>query len=213
MPGSRQPIRALLVDYGEVLCEAPDPEAFAEMAHVAGVEPSRFGDAYWHLRPAYDRGELDGRTYWHLLGEEVGIRVDADLTAELVARDIRLWARLDARMVEWANAVAERGVPVGLLSNMVAEIGSYLRDTLQVFERFTSVTYSYEVGLAKPDARIYHRALESLGAPPDETLFVDDRVANVESARAVGLHAHHFSGHDALVADVDATYTFVPTSS
>jgi putative hydrolase of the HAD superfamily len=208
MPERRQPIRALLLDYGEVLCEAPDPEAFAEMARVAGVEPAGFDDAYWSLRPAYDRGELDGPAYWQLLAERTGARIDGDRVADLVERDVALWARVDETMLAWANGVAERGVPVGLLSNMVPEIGEHLRDSLRLFDRFASVTYSYEAGLAKPDPRIYHRALESLGAQPRETLFVDDRAANVGAASSLGLHVHHFRGRNELVAEIAERYVF-----
>lgn len=204
-----QPIHALVVDYGEVLCRAPDPQAFAAMARVAGVELGRFTDAYWHLRPAYDRGELDGPAYWRLLGEVTESRVDTGLAAELVEQDIALWAQLDEAMLAWVNDVAEAGTPVGLLSNMVPEIGVYLRDTMRLFDRFSSVTYSYEVGLSKPDPGIYHDALARLGVEPHEALFVDDRPPNVEAARSLGMHAHLYRGREALFVDLDARYALV----
>ena len=46
--------------------------------------------------------------------------------------------------------------------------------------------------LTKPDAAIYRLALDRFGLAPAEALFVDDSLANVEGARAVGIHAHHF---------------------
>jgi putative hydrolase of the HAD superfamily len=183
------------------------------MAHVAGAELQRFTGAYWELRPAYDRGDVDARAYWSLLGEAVGAPVDAELAAGLLERDIALWSRVDERMLAWAHALVDAGVRVGLLSNMVAEIGTHLRDELRLFEGFASVTYSYEVGLAKPDPGIYHHALESLGVAPQETLFVDDRIRNVEAAHGVGMHAHHFCGHDELISEIDERYVFVSERS
>ena len=209
MPGRRQPIRALLVDYGEVLCSAPNPATFAEMARVADVEPGLFGDAYWRLRPPYDRRELDGPAYWRLLGQETGVDIDATRAAELLERDVALWSQLDGPMLAWANDLARTEMPVGLLSNMVPEIGIHLRDTLRVFDEFTTVTYSCDVGFSKPDPRIYRHALESVGALAHETLFVDDRMPNVEAADALGIHAHHFVGRDELVGEIERRYTFV----
>lgn len=209
VPDERMPIRALLVDYGEVLCHKPDAAWFEGMARIAGAELRRFTEVYWQLRPAYDCGELDGPAYWQLVGETVGSRIDAARTAELVERDIGLWANVDQQMLAWANGIAASGTPVGLLSNMVAEVGAHLRDTLGVFDRFTAVTYSYEVGRAKPDPRIYHRALDALGALPHETLFVDDRPVNVEAAQALGLHTHRFLGRRELVTEIDRLYAFV----
>jgi putative hydrolase of the HAD superfamily len=206
VPDGRHEVRALVIDYGEVLCHAADPGELAEMAKEVGADSTRFAEAYWEHREAYDRGKLDGPAYWRRVGETIGIPVDDVRVGELVLRDIALWTRLDDEMLAWANAVAGTGVPVGLLSNMVREIGDHLRDELRLFERFTSVTYSYEVGLAKPDPEIYHCALQSLGTTPGEALFVDDRAVNVEAARSVGMHVHHFRSREGLVADVDARY-------
>jgi HAD superfamily hydrolase (TIGR01509 family) len=44
----------------------------------------------------------------------------------------------------------------------------------------------------KPKAQIYLLALEQLGVSPNEALFVDDFIENVEGARAVGMSAIHF---------------------
>jgi putative hydrolase of the HAD superfamily len=209
VPDLRQRIRALVVDYGEVLSEAPDPTAFAEMGRIAGAELRLFTDAYWQLRGAYDRGELGAHGYWLLVGEKAGAEIDTERATELVDRDIALWSRVDDRMLDWANAIADEGVRVGLLSNMVAEIGSHLRDTMRLFERFASVTFSYEVRMAKPDPRIYHHALASLGVEPHDALLVDDRAPNVEAARAIGMHAHHFRGQAGLFAEIASRYALV----
>jgi FMN phosphatase YigB (HAD superfamily) len=48
------------------------------------------------------------------------------------------------------------------------------------------------VRLNKPDAAIYRHSLDALGAAAAETLFVDDLEANVDGARAVGIHSIRF---------------------
>jgi putative hydrolase of the HAD superfamily len=209
VPVRRHEIRALVVDYGEVLCHAADPAGLAAMASVVDVEPARFIDAYWQHREAYDRGLLDGAAYWRLVGDGLDIELDDALATELVAADILLWTRFDPEMLAWVDAVVDSGVPVGLLSNMVREIGIHLRDELRLFERFASVTYSYEELLAKPDPAIYERALEGLGVAAEDSLFVDDRAVNVEAARDVGMHAHRFTGRDELVREIDSRYLLV----
>ncbi|MFA4944988.1 MAG: HAD family phosphatase [Lentisphaeria bacterium] len=52
---------------------------------------------------------------------------------------------------------------------------------------------SYEVGLMKPDPRIYRLAVERLGVAPAETLFIDDLPENVAGARQAGLRAVPFT--------------------
>ena len=57
---------------------------------------------------------------------------------------------------------------------------------------FDVTIFSAEVGLVKPDARIYRLTLEKLGVEPEEAVFVDDFIENVEGAQAVGMKAIHF---------------------
>ena len=59
-------------------------------------------------------------------------------------------------------------------------------ETLGLFER---VLTSHELGMRKPEARIYRAALEALGVPAERSLFIDDKASNVEAAREVGMDA------------------------
>ena len=52
--------------------------------------------------------------------------------------------------------------------------------------------YSCELGAVKPESAFFDRALHLIGARPEEVLFVDDSLPNVEGARANGLAAEHW---------------------
>ena len=58
--------------------------------------------------------------------------------------------------------------------------------------------YSFEVGLRKPDPRIFQLALETMGAVPAHTLFIDDLEENVQAASAIGIQTIHYTGHRSL---------------
>ncbi len=64
------------------------------------------------------------------------------------------------------------------------------------FRRFAGVVVSGRVRLLKPDPAIYRLLLESHGLDPAACLFIDNSLANVEGARAVGMHAAHFESPD-----------------
>jgi epoxide hydrolase-like predicted phosphatase len=91
------------------------------------------------------------------------------------------------------------GLKVALLTNNVKEFGSAWRSTVPVDELFEVVVDSSEVGMRKPDPRIYLLTCERLGVEPSVSLFVDDNRDNVEAARAVGIEAVHF-GEEPLAA-------------
>ena len=51
------------------------------------------------------------------------------------------------------------------------------------------IVYSHEVGMQKPDPRIYELTCEVLSVAPTRVLFVDDRAENVDTARAFGMRS------------------------
>ncbi len=57
---------------------------------------------------------------------------------------------------------------------------------------------SHQVGLHKPDPRMYLTALDRLGAVPDTVMFFDDVPENVEAASALGIHAFQVDGVEAV---------------
>jgi epoxide hydrolase-like predicted phosphatase len=91
------------------------------------------------------------------------------------------------------------GLKAALLTNNVREFGSAWRSTFPVDELFEVVVDSSEVGMRKPDPRIYLLTCDRLHVDPAASVFVDDNRDNVVAARAVGIEAVHF-GEEPLAA-------------
>jgi HAD superfamily hydrolase (TIGR01509 family) len=64
--------------------------------------------------------------------------------------------------------------------------------------------WSYQLRIAKPDPAIYLHVLKELGTRAEETLFLDDKLVNVEAARALGIQAIQFSSVEKLREDLIA---------
>ncbi len=60
--------------------------------------------------------------------------------------------------------------------------------------------------MAKPDPAIYRHTLQQLGTRPEETLFLDDKIENIDAARTLGIRAIQFSTVDQLRADLVAAH-------
>ncbi len=70
--------------------------------------------------------------------------------------------------------------------------------------RFDVLVWSYQVRVAKPDPAIYRHVLKELGTLPEEALFIDDKQANIEAARALGMKGLLFTTVAQLRADLIA---------
>ena len=84
------------------------------------------------------------------------------------------------------------GLPLYGLSNWPAEKFNLIRPDYEFFGWFRGMVISGEVGVAKPDPRIFHLLLEQAGRPADECLLIDDSAANIAAADALGFQTIHF---------------------
>jgi putative hydrolase of the HAD superfamily len=80
----------------------------------------------------------------------------------------------------------------GIISNYFDNARFMLTNVWRIADVFQHVVISSEVGVVKPDERIYRLALEGLGVAAREAVFIDDFQHNVEGARRVGMWAIQF---------------------
>jgi 2-haloacid dehalogenase len=95
------------------------------------------------------------------------------------------------------------GVPLYAITNFSGEFWPPFRAReAAFFAPFRDVVVSGDEKLMKPDAAIYHLALDRFGLRAEEAVFVDDNAANVDGANAVGIHGLLFTGEPQLRADL-----------
>jgi len=84
------------------------------------------------------------------------------------------------------------------LSNWSAETFPVARERFEFLAWFEEIVISGEVGVNKPDRRIFEHLMEHFDIEPRAALFIDDSSANVEAAKALGLSAIQFTDAEAL---------------
>lgn len=68
----------------------------------------------------------------------------------------------------------------------------FLRDGIPLRKIFKNYFISCRIGILKPDIRIYRHVLDAIGLPPEEILFIDDSMSNVEAASSLGVRARFY---------------------
>jgi len=82
-----------------------------------------------------------------------------------------------------------------VLSNMSLEFIEFLRQQ-PVYKNFDGEVVSCHEHIVKPEAEIYQRLIERYSLNPSETLFIDDREANIKAAQAQQWQGYHFDAHN-----------------
>lgn len=140
----------------------------------------------------YDRGVV---TYEEVIEALAAYNsCDKELARKNLERSILTQEQMSATkaLIEALKAASYR---LYVLSNMSKEFIEFLRKQ-EVYANFDGEVVSCEEHVIKPDAAIYRTLVMRYGLNPEETLFIDDRKANVEAAIAEGWQGYHFDAHD-----------------
>lgn len=189
-------IRAVLFDFGLVLSGPPDPTARRRMETILNTTHPELRTAYWRHRDDYDLGVLNGVSFWRAVSADLAHPLTDDELSQLLAADVDLWTQPNQPMIDWAATLQTAAISTGILSNMGDAMETGIVARFPWLARFAHSTFSHRHGIAKPDERIYRHAVAAVGEPADATLFIDDRIENIEAARAIGLHAIHYTSHE-----------------
>lgn len=194
------PRRGLLVDFGGVL--TTDVFAsFQAFCEAEGLQPDTVRDRF--MRDPLARELLADLECGRLTEDEFEPRFAAVLeVADPAGLIDRLFGGMkpDHAMLNAVRAAKDAGVRTGLVSNSWGR-GRYDREQFPVL--FDGVVISGEVGLRKPEPRIYELGAEAIDLPPDACVFVDDLRGNLKPARALGMATVHHVAADETVPELE----------
>lgn len=180
-------IALLLLDVDGVLLayqRAVHVRCLARMLQVsvAAIERAVFGGG---LDRAYDSGALDTPGYLHALSCQLQVTVDEATWVEARVAASCPRPSVIQRVLDLPSALR-----LAVLTNNGPLMSTVIARQLPTLApRLQGVLCSGELGARKPDPAVFARALRTLHAAPQRTLFVDDLFVNVRGARQAGLHA------------------------
>jgi len=205
---TRPALQGLLVDWGGVLT-GPVRAAVTEWAAADGFDMGIWSSIMrdWLGGPvgeeallnpihALERGEIEVPEFDRTLAAELSRRTGTPYASAGLLDRMFAHFQHAPDMSALVRRAREAGVRTGLLSNSWGN--SYPRDGWD--EMFDVVVISGEVGMRKPEPRIFTHAAELLGLPPEQCVLVDDISYNISAAVALGMvGVHHVSYEQTLL--------------
>jgi epoxide hydrolase-like predicted phosphatase len=194
------PRRGLLVDFGGVLTTDVFT-SFQLFCEAEGLEPGAVRDRFRRDPTAQkllfdlEEGKLTEEEFEPQFAELLQVADPANLIDRLFAG-----MRPDEAMLEAVAGFKRAGVRTGLISN---SWGTGLYDRSLFPELFDGMVISGEVGLRKPDPRIYELGVEAIDLPAAACVFVDDLPGNLKPARELGMATVHHREAEQTVAELE----------
>jgi epoxide hydrolase-like predicted phosphatase len=194
-------IRAVVFDIGGVLEIAPD----------LGVA------ARWETRLGLSEGEVARRMGEIWAAGEIGAVTESDVRratidrlglteeqAEAMSADfwVQYLGVANTELIEYGRGLRPR-LRTGILSNSFVGAREREQDAYGFEDLVDHIVYSHEVGMSKPDSRIFELTCERLEVQPGEVIFVDDVESHIAAAREVGLHGIHHRENAQTINEIE----------
>jgi len=183
-------IRAVFFDLGGVIVRTEYQAPREQLAERLGMEYEDLSkivfDSQTGIRASI--GEITSQQHWEWVMKRLK-RPAEEMTAirdEFYAGDI-----VDRQLLDFLRSLRGKYV-TGMISNAWNDLRDFIgREKME--DAFDHIIISAEVGVAKPEAKIFQIALERSGVRPHEAVFVDDFYINIEGCEKVGMKGIHFT--------------------
>lgn len=189
----------VVFDVGNVLIDW-DPR---HLYRKVFTDPARMD---WFLAevctPEWNLEQDRGRSFAEAIAERIALF--PDLAAEIRAYDER-WHETVSGAIEDSVALLEAlragGVRTFAITNFSTEKFALAQQRFPFLKGFEGIVVSGAEKMLKPDPAIYRTLLDRYRLAAGDCLFIDDSMKNVEGAKSVGMHGHHFTSPAALAAE------------
>jgi epoxide hydrolase-like predicted phosphatase len=194
-------IRAVFFDLGGVLVRTEYQAPRQQLAERLGMEYDDLSKIVFDSETGAQAsiGSITAMQHWESVMKRLKRPADELQTIrdEFFAGDI-----IDRTLLEFLRSLRGKHT-TGLISNAWSDLREYMvREKMD--DAFDHVIISAEVGVAKPDPKIFQIALDQAGVGPSEAVFVDDFYANIEGCEKVGMKGIHFKDAEATLQQLKA---------
>jgi len=196
------PVRNVIFDFGGVLVTWRPQEIIDSFYSEPHLREALRTHAFQHDDWLdMDRGTLDEASVVRRCAARMA-RPEAELRA--LFDHVRAALQPIEPTVALLRELRARGLKLYGLSNMSATIFDYLNGRHDFFKIFDGIVVSAAVKLLKPEPAIYEHLRERFKLNFAESVFIDDMMRNVDSARGVGLPAIQFTSTDQVRRELAA---------
>jgi putative hydrolase of the HAD superfamily len=178
------PVEVIFFDVGGVLLDMGGVDRRPALAQRLGMTPAALGQSVWDAIGSRNKDAMADVT--ERLAERLGI---SQAQVPQCLDDFSAhWTRND-QLVDFLIGLRDR-YRLAVIGNIPASGRFSFETVLHLDDVFEAMFLSGELGVEKPDRRIYEIACSEMNIAPRDAIFVDDLPENVEGAKAFGISSH-----------------------
>jgi len=182
-------IKGVVFDIGGVLFTNGTAEAIKKISKRFGIDEQKVREILMgELGERYRRGEITREEFWESARRLWGDSVDVEEASKIWHECYK--PRKD--VFELLEELKRSGYRLFFLSDSTEERNEFLERKYGFLRYFEDGVFSHEVGMKKPERRIYELLIRKTNMKASELVFIDDRKEFLEPARKLGMKTIHF---------------------
>ncbi len=195
-------IRAVIFDLGNVLIDFDYRIGVKRIAPVSQKNPQEIIDLFFNstLTNDFEEGKLSLDDFFKEVKAALGLKIGFSEFLP-IWNEIFYMTEENKKIFQLAGNL-KNNYKLALLSNVNILHLDYIKKEFPVFDIFDHVFASCELGLIKPDPRIYQKVISILQCQPAEIFYTDDREELIEASKKLGLRAFIYKGFEQLKRDL-----------
>lgn len=192
--------KTIIFDLGNVLIDFSHEKMFEQVAALTGIPPQDVYELLFEKRTGlqYERGLISTEEIASLIQKKATLSFEIPQLLEAASAIFSPREEMEILV----KKLKGKGCRLIVLSNTFEPHIDYIAKNYSILPYFDDHIYSYEVGYAKPEPKIYEAALKAAKCAPSECFFIDDKIENIRPAEILGIRCHHFRTPPLLMDDL-----------
>ena len=192
-------IRAILFDMGNVLLFFNAKISSKAFEEATGMTEQAIWELFFvsELERRYTRGEISSREFYEHVSQQFPKKIDYETFGHL-------WNDIFTENLEMEELLRKlkKHYPLYLISNTNDLHFEYIKKKFSLMKHFAGFFPSHVVGHRKPNPEMFQHVLKEIKLKPEETVFIDDIIEFVDSAKQLGIHGIQFTTRKNLEHDL-----------
>ena len=144
---------------------------------------------------SFKKGELSEDQFWDSVRKQFSLT----LTNQEISNLLTDSYSINQNVVDYVKKVLSEGIKTCICTNNFSTRINALNQKFNFLADFDVQIFSYQVGSIKPDLKIFQTLIEKSDCNPSEIFYADDKLANVDAAKSLGINAIVYTNFDDFV--------------
>ncbi len=195
-------INAIALDIGGVVLRTEDRSGRETLESQYGLSPGGADELVFNSKVAAEAtiGKTSSDNIWRHVAETLSLTPEA-----LAAFQHAFWKgdQIDEKLIQYIMSLSGK-LTTAFLTNAWTDARNTLKEHYGIIEGKTvkHLLISSELGMAKPDQKIFYFLSDTIATPFHQILFIDDFSENIAAAELLGIHTIHYKAGMDLIAHI-----------